>query len=207
MYGDVPNEGIRIRVPNPPKTAMVRLPSSQEILDRLAQQKSIRRNLGRRKSRTDFVPNHAADLALFNAIRLDKGAADFQEFDEFEASTAISKLTFCDVTECVRVGDEYRITLQTPFGDTAHTMKIPTQRDIMLYRRLVVASTDLPHGQEELRYRTEPAVELYDAVVSKAEGYAPDRKITDVPPHHKSAVVVELVQAIDDLDPALDPNS
>jgi hypothetical protein len=32
-------------------------------------------------------------------------------------------------------------------------------------------------------------------------------KPADVPPHHKSAVVVELVQAIDDLDPALDPNS
>ena len=29
----------------------------------------------------------------------------------------------------------------------------------------------------------------------------------DVPPHHKSAVVVELVQAIDELDPAPDRNS
>ena len=50
-------------------------------------------------------------------------------------------------------------------------------------------------------------MDLYDAVVSKIEGYAGDMKITDVPPHHKQAVAVELVQAIDDLDPALDPNS
>jgi len=70
-----------------------------------------------------------------------------------------------------------------------------------------VSATDLPHGQEELRYRMEPAVELYDSVVSKVEGYAASFKPSDVPPHHKSAVVVELVQSIDDLDPALDPNS
>jgi hypothetical protein len=203
MYGDIPAEGITIRVPNPPKTAHLRLPTSQEMLDRLAQQKSIRRTLGRRKSQTEFVPNPKADLDLFNRIRLDK---DGPEFDEFEAGNAISKLTFCDVTDCERAGDEYRVTLKTPFGVTVHTVKVPTQRDITIYRRTVVSSTDLPHGQEELRYRIEPAVELYDSVVSKIEGYAASFKPADVPPHHKSAVVVELVQAIEDLDPALDPN-
>jgi len=47
MYGDIPAEGITIRVPNPPKTAHLRLPTNQETLDRLALQKSIRRNMGR----------------------------------------------------------------------------------------------------------------------------------------------------------------
>jgi len=46
MYGEIPNGGIRIRVHNQPKTALVRLPLHQEILDRLAQQKSTRRTLG-----------------------------------------------------------------------------------------------------------------------------------------------------------------
>ena len=50
-------------------------------------------------------------------------------------------------------------------------------------------------------------MDLYDSVVTKIEGYAASFKPADVPPHHKSAVIVELVQAIDDLDPALDPNS
>jgi hypothetical protein len=204
MYGDIPAEGITIRVPNPPKTAHLRLPTNQEILDRLDQQKSIRRTIGRRKSRTEFVPNAKADLDLFNRIRLDK---DGPEFDEFEAGNAISKLTYCDVTDCERVGDEYRVTLKTPFGATVHTVRIPTQRDITIYRRTVVSSIDLPHGHEELRYRIEPAVALYDSVVTAIEGYIDAFKPTDVPPHHKSAVVVELVQAIDDLDPALDPNS
>ncbi len=174
------------------------------MLERLDQQKSIRRTIGRRKSQTEFVPNPKADLDLFNRIRLDK---DGPEFDEYEAGNAIAKLTFCEVTDCERAGDEYRITLKTPFGVTVHTVKVPTQRDITIYRRTVVSSTDLPHGQEELRYRIEPAVELYDSVVTKIEGYAASFQPTDVPPHHKSAVVVELVQAIDDLDPAIDPNS
>ena len=204
MYGDIPTEGITIRVPNPPKTAFLRLPTNQEMLERLDQQKSIRRTIGRRKSQTEFVPNLKADLDLFCKIRLDKDGA---EFDEFEAGNAISKLTFCEVTDCQRAGDEYRVTLRTPFGETLHQVKIPTQRDITVYRRTVVSSTDLPHGQEELRYRIEPSVGLYDSVVTKVEGYAGSLKPADVPPHHKSAVVVELVQAIDDLDPALDPNS
>jgi hypothetical protein len=204
MYGDISAAGITIRVPNPPKTAQLRLPTNEEMLERLDQQKSIRRTIGRRKSQTEFVPNLKADLDLFNKIRLDKDGA---EFDEFEAGNAISKLSFCEVTDCQRAGDEYRVTLRTPFGETVHMVKIPTQRDITVYRRTVVSSTDLPHGQEELRYRIEPAVDLYDSVVTKIEGYAAPIKPADVPPHHKSAVVVELVQAIDDLDPALDPNS
>jgi len=104
-------------------------------------------------------------------------------------------------------GGGYRITLKTPFGATVHSVGIPTQRDITLYRRTVMSATDLPHGQEELRYRMEPAVALYDSVASKIERYAASFMPADVPPHHKSAVVVELVQAIDELDPALDPNS
>ena len=204
MYGDIPATGITIRVPNPPKTAQLRLPTNEEMLERLDQQKSIRRTIGRRKSQTEFVPNLKADLDLFNKIRLDKDGA---EFDEFEAGNAISKLSFCEVTDCQRAGDEYRIVLRTPFGETVHMLKIPTQRDITVYRRTVVSSTDLPHGQEELRYRIEPAVDLYDSAMTKIEGYATSFKPADVPPHHKSAVVVELVQAIDDLDPALDPNS
>ena len=46
-----------------------------------------------------------------------------------------------------------------------------------------------------------------DGVVTKIEGYAASFKPADVPPHHKSAVVVELIHAIDEIDPDIDPNS
>ena len=204
MYGSVPATGIKIRVPSPPKAAFVRLPTSDEMLARLDAQKTIRRDLGRRKSQTEYVPNPAADLVLFNKIRLDK---DGPEFDEYEATDAINKLTYAEVTACERAGEEYNVTLRTAFGDTTHTLRGPTRRDIMLYRRSVVAATDLPHGQSELRFRTEPAIDLYNAVAAKIAGYAEGITPADVPPHHMSAVVVELIQAIDELDPVLDPNS
>jgi len=213
LYGELPEvtlpngqtaRAVRIKNPNPPKLAFLRLPTSEEIITRLGQQKSIRRNLGRRKSQSESVPNLKADLALFNGIRLDK---DGPEFDEYEASNAISKLTYCEVTGCERVGDEYRITLRTPFGDTIHNMRVPTLRDVSIYRKSVVSSMDLPYGQEEVRFRVEPAIDLYSAVASKIEGYAEGTKPVDVPPHHKQAVVIDLVFAIDDLDPAIDPNS
>jgi hypothetical protein len=212
LYGELPAvtindvelRGVTVRVANPPKAAVLGLPTNQQMLERLDQQKSIRRTIGRRKSQTEFIPNLKADLDIFTKIRQDKGGP---EFDEYEASNAVSKLTYCEVTDCQRAGDEYRITLKTPFGETVHSVRIPTQRDITVYRRTVVSATDLPHGQEELRYRIEPAVALYDSVASKIEGYAASFKPADTPPHHKSAIVVELVQAIDDLDPALDPNS
>ena len=204
MYGNIPAGGITVRVPNPPKTASLRLPTNDEMLQRLAQQKSIRRSMGRRKSQTEFVPNPKADIDLFSKIRLDK---DGPEFDEFEAGNAISKLTFCEITGCQRNGETYDITLNTLFGETVHHVKVPTLRDISIYRRTVVSAIDLPHNQEELRFRIEPAVDLYKLVAVAIDGYADSIELSAVPPHHMSSVVVELIQAMDDLDPAFDPNS
>lgn len=212
LYGDLPEvklegveqpvRGFTFRVPNPPKTAILRLPTPAEMTDRLSKQKSIRRTLGRRKSQTEYLPNPKADLELFNKIKVGGEA-----FDEFEAGNAVGKLTRNEVMSCERVGDEYRITVNTPFGDTVHHLAIPTARDITLYRRSAMTSVDLPHGQEELRYPVEPAVALYDATIKSFEGYADGYKKEDIPPHHKSSVVVELANAIDELDADLDPNS
>jgi hypothetical protein len=200
--GDVEMRGVTVKVANPPKTAVLGLPTNAQMLERLDAQRSIRRSIGRRKSQTEFVPNLKADLDLFNKIRQDKGS----EFDEYEASNALAKLTYCEVTDCAQSDDEYRITLKTAFGETVHTVRKPSERDKTVYRRSVVSATDLPHGQEELRYRIEPAVALYDSVAAKIEGYIANYKPADVPPHHKSAVVVEVIQSMDDEDPLIDPN-
>lgn len=208
LYGELPEvtlesgeavNGLTVRILNPPKSATLRLPTNPEMLDRLSRQRSIRRSLGRRKSQTESVPNAKADLALFERIRLDKGV----EFDEFEAAKAVGRITSHELTGCERHGEVFEIGIKTPFGATSHTLGIPFERDLAAYRRVIVDSTDLPHGQEELRYNHDAAAKLYDAVVVKAEGYAPG---VDVPPHHKFSAVVELVNALDDLDPPNDPN-
>lgn len=211
MYGKLPSidfngskvNGVTIRIPNPPKSAILGLPTNEQLSERMDSQKSIRRNLGRRKSQTDYVPNTKGDLVLFDKIRVDK---DGPEFDEFEASSAVSKLIYLEVVSVEREGDQYVVVLKTPFGEVKHTANIPLQRDIQRYRRTVVTSVDLPHGVEELKSRSAPACDLYDAVIASIDGYTDDFSPKTVPPHHKSAVVIEVVQAIDELDPVLDPN-
>lgn len=215
LYGELPDvdpgngglkvRGILVRIPNPKKTAVIRLPTNAEMVERLSKEKFVRRDEGRGQTKVQFTPNTKADLELFNKLRLDQGGADF---DEFEAAKAIAMITYCEPTGYEAVGDQFVIDLKTSLGKTRHTLNIPFERDLMIYRRGVTSSRGLPHGQVEIRYPPDPPVTLYDAVVVNIEGYAESYQPTDVPPHHKAAVVAELVLAIDnELDPAIDPNS
>src|SRR5258708_7421854 len=84
--------GFCFNVENPPKSAVLRLPTSAEMIARIDGQKSIRQSLGRRESQSEVVPNPKADLSLFEALRVWG-----DDFDEFEARNAITKLTDIDV--------------------------------------------------------------------------------------------------------------
>lgn len=203
--------GFKFTVHNPPKSAILRLPTPQEILDRLSQQKSIRTNLGRGKSKSAPVPNPKADLALFERIRVSG-----DDFDADEAADAIAKLTAHEAIECNRTPEGYSVKLKTPFGHpesvpgddeqiyvTTHSIKIPTVAAMSAYRGSVIDPTDLPHGREEIRFRVEPAVKVYDEFIISTTGY---EEGTPVPPHHKSAVVIEVLNAYDQLNRTFDPN-
>ena len=213
MYGELPEiqtstgetiHGFPVQILRPAKTAVLRLPTNPEMSGYLNQQKTLYRDLGRRKGQSESVPNPKSDLDLFTRIRIDKGP----DFDEAEAARAIGLLTRQRVTKCEREGETYRVTLLTVFGATEHVVNIPFEKDLAVYRRTVFKALDLPHGVEERRYPPEAAVRLYDATVVSISGYVDSIKAADVPPHHKSSIVLELVSAVGDLDPELpDPNS
>jgi len=82
------------------------------------------------------------------------------------------------------------------FGATEHVINIPFEKDLAVYRRTVFKALDLPHGVEERRYPPEAAERLYDATVVSISGYVDSMKAADVPPHHKSSIVLELVSAV-----------
>jgi hypothetical protein len=209
MYGELPEvndasgtprRGYPIVIQNPQKTALVRLPTSPEILTYLSAQRSLYRDLGRRMGEGEDVPTPKADLALFSAIRVDK---DGPEFDEAEAAYALELILRCSVTKCETVGSNYEVGLGTIFGPTRHIVSIPYRKDMAEYRRDMYKPRDLPHGLEERRFPPEVPVKLYDKIAQSSTGYAAD---TEVPPHHKRAVVIEVVNALALLDPAIDPN-
>src|SRR5690242_3575832 len=139
MYGELPQietaggekiAGFPVSILNPPKTAVLRLPASSELLTYLAAQRALYRDLGRQTGEGEEVPTPKADLALFKALRLDKG----EEFDADEALYAIGLITKHRVTSCEREGQSYRVTLNTMFGETQHVVSIPFQRDLAEYR-------------------------------------------------------------------------
>ena len=214
LYGEMPEQkigdevlrGFTVRNPNPPKTAIIRLPTADEMIQRLDRQRSIRRSAGPRKMVTEVVPNPKGDLELFNKLRVDLPVAEENEFDEAEARNILQKFLYCETVACEREGDQFRIDLLTPFDKepTRHFMKIPMQADLMQYRRGILTAIDLPFGQEELRYHSQCAVDLYDQCGSKFDGYACDGD--PVPPHHKFSVAAALAAAVDDLDQVIIPN-
>ena len=84
MYGELPLidsadgskqiAGYPVKIIRPAKTAVVRLPTTEEMMTYMAAQRSLHRDLGRRKSEGQSVPNPESNLTLFKAIRLDKPA-------------------------------------------------------------------------------------------------------------------------------------
>jgi hypothetical protein len=55
-----------------------------------------------------------------------------------------------------------------------------------------------------MKFPPEAAMKLYDKCLVSNTDYLPG---TEVPPHHKRSVVLELLTAIAQLDPSIDPNS
>ena len=217
MYGELPAiettdgspavHGYPVQILNPPKTALLRLPTAADLIPYLAQQRSVVHDLGRRQIERREVPNPEADMKLFEALRIDKRG---EPFDADEAARAIDLITRHTVDSCERDGNHFIIVLKTVFGACTHTVEIPMQRDLAEYRRNMMRSRELPHGIEEHRFPPEASISLYDKTIRGIEGYASANgagPASIVPPHHKRSVVLELLTALALLDPSLDPNS
>jgi hypothetical protein len=167
---------------------VVKYPTDQQWIERAAKQRLIKRNLGRGASEFDSPNTAEGDSILFDQIRID---SDGPEFAGADRSTVIDKLERCRIVESARAGNEYRIEA-TPLGmRTIHTLRIPTQADILEYSRSAVKSRDMRRHQE-IRVCLEPASVLYNKLLVKAEGYAGAVPIT-----HKSSVISELVREIE----------
>ena len=197
-------DGFPVVIANPPKTAVLRLPTNAELMAYLGKQRSRYKDLGRRKGQPVPVSTGKADLELFTKLRL---AGTGEPFDEFEAGTAINKMMRQRIIDCERVGQSYKISLETVFGTTVHVIGIPTEKDMDAYLRNFMVPTDLPHGVTERRFPPEVPVNLYDACIESVSGYIPRITKLDVPPNHKASVCMELASALNEQGAVDDPNS
>lgn len=196
LYGEI--HEIPFRVLEPPKLAILRIPTAAEMLERLRNQKTVRRSLGRRRNQFDFVPNPAADLLLLEQITISR---DGEPFDSAEAEHAIGVLSGADVTGSRYEGSLIHVEMEWKFfgpltGNTTHSLRLPTVKQVRTYRQNLLSVTDLAHNNSEIRFRIEAATVLYDAILDRAEGYAAG---VPVPPHHKSAVIAETIAILEEL--------
>lgn len=217
--------GIPIVIANPRKIAVLRLPTAEEITAYTGSIRQVIHRLGRRQSEDRDVPNAEAERKFFEAIRLDRSG---DEFDQAEMRHGIEIVLRHSVTGCERDGDAYTIKVNTLWGVTSHTCRIPTASELQNYRENVIKSRELPHNVEERRFPPEAPISFYNAIVTAVEGYAPQfnvpagtvngnrhvmegaelkQLLPQIPPHHKRSVAGEVSSALYDLDPQLDPNA
>lgn len=170
-------EGVKVTIPFPKKSAIVRHPNSEETLNFFKDDKKKRT---REEKAEEF----------FKLIRLDQSG---EAFDEYEAVAVVDTFTKSSVGGLERIGDDYAITVTTPFGDTTHTLSIPTQKQLALFRRNAYQN-----------YVTGVST-FYDQLLKSTEGYVDGFK---VPVYHKLDAVSAIMNAIDAIDPivSLDPN-
>jgi hypothetical protein len=214
---------IPVVIQNPHKVAALRLPTSEEVAAYTSSMRQLVRRIGRR-SEDQTINNAEAERKFFDFMRLDKSG---DEFDEAEVRHAIDLVLRHTVIDCQRDGDLYVITVATLWGNTVHTCRIPTTRELASYREGVIKSRDLPHNVEERRFPPDVPAKFYDSIITAVDGYAPQFNVPvgttngnrhaleaeelkqflpQIPPHHKRSVAREVSSALYDLDPQLDPN-
>lgn len=213
LDGQEPLKGILIKIRNPPKTAVLRLPTAQETLARMGSIRQLRITAGNREPRIEWPADPNADAAFFKALRLDSGA----DFDDAEIKQALSALTFTQLSDCEMLDNGFRIVLNSLVGtnsqgrpasvDTVHLLGDPTLADLSECRRKSVSTRSVGTGRQETRYPPQPAIELYDRIVQRWENYADTFTKETIPPDHKYAAIQAMIKALDEIDAPIDPNA
>jgi hypothetical protein len=172
-------KGFKVVIPNPPKVAVVRIPTSQEIADVTTKEDKLKKG-----DNDGFEQLH---LGFFNKIRVDNG----EPFDQYEAHAVIMRLLQCTTLKCEKVESEYHVTLHTPFGDVTHQLRFPSYKQIAELRNA--------------SYNNKAHLVLYEKLYVSSDGY--DESV-DVPGIHKIKAAGEVVLDHLSIDPvAIDPNS
>lgn len=181
------------------KSCDLRFPTDAEWRERSRKICFVTTPSGHDRSRTEETGEDAANLALFQSIRQDQG----EPFDESEASRMIESITRCTVLESGLVDDRFAVRLLL-FSrmEVVHLVKIPSAKQERTYRREVLnRETVGRHGRVESRINPAAGEKLYDALEPEARGYAEG---ASVPLLHKTTVIGELMQALEELE-AADP--
>lgn len=172
------------------KSLDVTFPTDEQWKERQRSRKITVRQLGRGQSETKVSDGDDGDLALLAAI-----SGGPNGFETAEASMILNQLSLATVDEVERDGDEFKVSLRTYRGESQITVKMPSAKQVLGYRRSFVRLIDLPYNQQEMKLNIQAAADLFDEL-------CPEQKATSIV--HKVPVVGAVVAEIDRL---LEPSS
>jgi hypothetical protein len=169
----------------------VRYPSDAEWCERVRNFRIQHTSTGRNFRRTgDNRPE--VSRQLFQKIALNGHA---ETIDEAEALYIVERLERSQCVGIERAGGQFEIQLRVQGGTTVHSLKAPSQKRVLEYKRAVSPDPTVRNGKIESRGRLEPSGQLYDDLVQKpAEGYA-----AAVPIPHKEQVISALLAEIENI--------
>ncbi|MBN9658630.1 MAG: hypothetical protein J0H49_10665 [Acidobacteria bacterium] len=188
---DVSNDiAIKQHTPDGVKEVTVSFPTDEQWIARAAKSKMTSRSIGNGKSTSEVANAEKVNSELFDQIF--RGGA---ELDEYEKSEVIGRLSRAEVIESSSSPSGYEVKLKVPGGDTLHSLKMPSARQVAEYRRYAVRVVEGRRGASEISINLRASMELYDALKVSVTGYA-----AAIPAIHKSAVISEVLAMLDSLN-------
>ena len=147
------------------KIALVRFPADQEWIERQRHRILLLKDLGRGNTRIDPQPAPEADVALYQAIRLD-GSADL---DQDEIEVVIAHLEEAQVLSCDRDSSGFTVVLRTPFGEKRYDLRVPSFKDLMAFRRSRASTQSLPFNTTRIKVNIAAGAHLFDQVAREQQ--------------------------------------
>src|SRR6185312_971184 len=126
------------------KTCKVAFPTNQQWIDLAKKRKSIRRKTGRGFSPMWEEPNkEVADLALITSIIREGNIADY---DKFEATKMVARLSKADVSGIEHEDENFRIHMDVFGTSTSIVLKCLTQQEL---HQLDLEAAPVTHGARQ----------------------------------------------------------
>jgi hypothetical protein len=174
-----------VELPDPEgtKVVAVRFPTDDEWIKRSKRRKTIIKDLGRGRSTTDTVGGEKVDAEIFEAIRKDAAVTIEPE----EAMVLLDWISTCDVVSAERKAGEVIVTLR--LGDASeveYTMRCPSLKECVTYKRSVGKAYDLQYGQREIIVDISASSKFFDSLLKSVNGYEEGSKIPII---HKTVAV------------------
>jgi hypothetical protein len=189
--------GMKMRLNGELHHVNVNFPSDQQWEERSRARPVTLHTLSGGQTRFEVSPSYAHDLKLYTEIRQSccNGAQPqhpVPDLDEFEASSLIEKLATYNVRNVTLGNADCEVELDVMVFETVHKLRIPTQRQIVEYRKRSHDDMPLPYGRQRLRVYLEPSGRLYDELLIEVRNYGGAVSLL-----HKQAVVQAIINALD----------